>query len=205
MLFRSVAAACGTSTGGDADARVDDVDALGRPCSATIGELARAIEVRPVYVDNRGDVVPIGAGGAVELVAPPQGGQVLLVGLEARNVRGCTATITGRLRDGASGRVLGEDVRGTQLVLGDDGWGHLSFPPIATAANVTACPIASPPRDIDGSPWTLELAIEDERGARATWMGEVVPGCPADAPDPATCPCQCDADFVFGQPCPVDP
>lgn len=201
--------ACGTQTAGNGDddgvpPRDGGVDALARECTETIGDLARPVEVRPVYVDYRGETQPI-ADGAVGLIAPIQGGYVLMVGLEARNLRGCTAEITGTLRVPGTGAAIAVETRLTQLLIGADGWGHLAFPPTATTANLTTCPLNDLADDIDGHPYRLELEIVDERGQRASWSGDVVPFCRPNDPDPAACPCQCDADFVFGQPCPVDP
>jgi hypothetical protein len=189
-----------------ADTSVLDLDAPPLDCSPTIGQLAQPIMVRPVAADHTSAALPIVAGGAVELVAPPQGGQVLLVGLEARNVRGCAVNLTARLRTAPGGAILAADgPRPTQLALGADGWGHLREPLIAFTANVTVCPLADLPRDVDGTHWWLELELVDDRDARATWAGDIVPTCWAGAPDPQACPCMCDSDFVFGQACPVDP
>ncbi|HVV85284.1 MAG TPA: hypothetical protein VHE35_19615 [Kofleriaceae bacterium] len=212
-----MAAGCGTSTGGAPDAppvpddgqasdrAPDDIDAVGPTCSETIGDLGAPLEVRPVYVDHRSETHAIDADGAVELLLPPQGGHVLMVGLEARNVRGCTAQLDGKLFDPGTGTLLAEDVRPTQLLAGADGWGQLASPPVATSANLAVCPLPMLPRDVDGNAWRLELTITDDRDATATWSGTIVPFCRPDAPDPDECPCQCDADFMFGQPCPVDP
>jgi hypothetical protein len=201
-------AGCGTGLGGgddDGDRGDGGLDAPGRACTPTIGDLARPLEVRPVYVDRHDQPRPIVDDGPVELYSPPQGGQVLLVGLEARNVLGCEASITGSLRDPATGAELGGEGRPTQLVEGADGWGRLAFPPIAVTANVTACPLNDLTRDVDGNPWRLDLALSDERGMTATWTGTVTPFCDPSGPDAESCRCQCDADFVFGEPCPVDP
>lgn len=195
--------ACGVQTGGDAaDADVDGL--TNRECTPTIGDLDQPVEVRPVYVDHHGEVHAL-EGGAVGLLQPIQGGHVLMVGLEARNIRGCLGMIAGTLRDPASGAALATEERFTQLLVGEDGWGHLAFPPIATSANLTTCPMNGLTRDIDGSTWRLELAITDDRGRSGAWAGDVVPFCPTDIPDLEACPCQCDADWVFGEPCAIDP
>ncbi len=214
LLIVRALAACGARSGGG-DARDGDVggpidapvDVPDETCTPTIGDLGLPIEVRPVYVDYRGLVQPIGADGAVGLIFPPQGGYVLMVGLEARNLPGCGATVTGTVRDPRNGAQLSQEGRPTQLLVGADGWGHLGFPPVFTAANVATCPLSNGvplPRDFDGNTWRLELTLVDARKQVAHWSGAIVPYCRPDDPDPTACPCTCDSDHVFGQPCPVD-
>lgn len=72
-------------------------------------------------------------------------------------------------------------------------------------ANLTLCPIADLPRDIDGHAWRLELRLDEDGGRTASWAGDVVPYCDPAAPGADSCRCLCDSDFVFGEPCPVDP
>ena len=197
-------AACGNTPVAD-DSPDADIDAPGRACTELLGDRSRPIEARPVYVDYRGQLQPI-AGGNVGLIPPIQGGYVLMVGLEATNLNGCSATVKGVLRDLATGAVVAEEERPSQLFAGADGWGAPSFPQTATTANLTTCPpfTGPPPHDIDGTTWRLELSITETGGRAATWSGDVVPMCRASEPDPTACPCQCDADFEFGQPCPID-
>jgi len=199
---------CGTGTGADDDGRprIDaaEIDALSRACTEVIGDLARPVEVRPVYVDDRGEAVPLAADGAVDLVRPLQGGHVLMVGFEAKNLRGCTPTILGTLRDPATGAVIAEESRPSQLLLGADGWGHLAYPPSVTSANLSTCPQNGLPRDIDGNTWRLELTLLDGAEVLGRWSGDVIPFCRVGGPDPFSCACECDADFMFGQACPVD-
>ncbi len=196
----AMSAGCGGADDGPIDATSDGA---GRDCTPVIGDPSRPIEVRPVYVSEAGPVVPLGADGAVGLLPPIQGGYVLMVGLEARNVRGCSATITGVIRDPDSREEFGRDERPSQLVVGDDGWGRLGFPAFATSANLQTCPGAFG-RDFDGNSWALELVLSDAPGRSARWSGPVVPFCDPQGRDPAACACQCDSDFEFGQPCPVD-
>ena len=86
------------------------VDVPDDPCTPTIGDLGLPIEVRPVYVDYRGLVQPIGVDGAVGLIVPPQGGYVLMAGLEAKNLPGCGATITGTVSDPHNGVPLAQEI-----------------------------------------------------------------------------------------------
>ena len=205
-LLGALTTGCGASGGDDGAGPIDaaEIDGLGRACTPVIGDLTAPAEVRPVFVDYRGEVQPI-AGGAVGLIRPIQGGHVLMVGLEGKNVPGCGITISGILRDPATGAMIAQEGRGTELLVGADGWGHVAFPPSATTANLTTCPLNMLPRDIDGSTWRLELMLIGDAGRLGSWEGDVVPFCRADDPDPSSCPCECDADFRFGDPCPVDP
>lgn len=210
-LLAALAGACG-SHGDDAPVvdgppRPIDAadDAPARTCDPVIGDRAQPLEVRPVFVDYRGQTQPI-VGGAVGLIPPIQGGYVLMVGLEARNLDGCEASIRGVLRDPATGASVAEEERPTPLLVGADGWGSPAFPQSFTTANLSTCPpfTGPPPRDIDGNTWRLELVLTETGGRTAMWAGDVVPACRDTEPDPTLCPCQCDSDFRFGDPCPAD-
>ena len=111
----------------------------------------------------------------------------------------------GYRRDPASGGMFALGGHRTELLICADCCGHFAFPPSATTANLTSCPLNMLPRDIDGSTGRLERMLIGEAGRLGSWEGDVVPFCRADDPDPSSCPCECDADFRFGDPCPVDP
>lgn len=197
-------AACGGADDGSAASDAGDGLDGGRDCTPVVGDVTQPLEVRPVYLDEAGAVRPLTAGGPVTLIPPIQGGYVLMIGLEARNVRGCGTVIEGTLRDPATGISIAGESRPSQLVVGADGWGHLGFPASATSANLSTCPGFMLPRDVDGSAWRLELALVEDTGRRATWTGEVTPTCDPSGRDPVACACQCDSQFQFGQPCPTD-
>src|SRR5437868_15357474 len=63
-------------------------------------------------------------GQPANVQPPPQGGYVLYVGAQARNLDACGVSVQGQLRDPATNDQLGFDARTANLILGADGWGR---------------------------------------------------------------------------------
>ncbi|MGH7271445.1 MAG: hypothetical protein ACREJ3_13530, partial [Polyangiaceae bacterium] len=118
-------------------------DGGGEPCSAVfLGDAGGAPDFDFIVIGADGSVAPLSDGGTVMLVAPPQGGRVIYVGVRATNVDGCGLQLKGALRDEASGKVT-VDMRTINLIPEGGGWGAsgtASAPVAANFANVAACP-----------------------------------------------------------------
>lgn len=184
-------------TPGPIDAAADG-DELPPACTPVIGDLGQPMEVVPVRAGGE-QAIDIEPGASVPLMAPPQGGIVLLAGGRARNLDGCAAQVTASLRDPGTGMVIGLESRPSQLVASADGWGRPSGALFFALANVAVCPSAAATRDVFGNPWELEIRIDD--GVR---QGEarlsVVPSCD-DAIQPDFCRCVCSTTYMPGD-CP---
>ncbi|MEZ4403741.1 MAG: hypothetical protein R3B06_27200 [Kofleriaceae bacterium] len=161
-------------------------------CSSTIGDRRAPIELIPVALED----VVIADGDRVSLLAPPQGGIVLVAGVRAKNVDGCATQITAALRDPVSNALVGVETRPAPLYAGADGWGHPITPTFFALANVAVCPATAATRDIFDQPWIVEFQLED--GARrAVASRTITPTC--EFVDPMwNCPCQCAAGSVGG-------
>jgi hypothetical protein len=141
---------------------------------------------------------PVAPGASLPLVEPPQGGQVVFVGVRARNIDGCGLLVTATLRDAASGRAVGVDARPVDLARAVDGWGETPSPDdISTYANVPVCPNPDAARALDGLPYVLEVSVKDRAGRTASATLDVVPSCA----EPSLCPCECRAGADLGSSC----
>jgi hypothetical protein len=128
-----------------------------------------------------GVVAGVADGGDVPLVEPPQGGQVLFIGVRATNLDGCSLSVRASLRDAASGATLATDERFVDLVTQGDGWGAPpAGAPITSFANVPVCPNTTASREVDGSAWVLAVTVQDREQRTATVSMTVTPRC-ADA------------------------
>lgn len=173
------------------------------PATCGFGDRSLPVEIAPVHV-VAGALADLGDGDPVELHRPLQGGKVIYVGVQARNVDGCNVTLTAALRDPQSRLILNLEQRLVRLVDGGAGWAVPDQPLTQMTANVAACPSAVATTDVDQSEWELELRLDDGPGRTATTSVRVRPVC-AVPEELDECQCQCDADFELGQPCPVDP
>ena len=101
---------------------------------------------------------------------PPQGGQVIFVGIRATNVDGCALQLTGALRDLATQEVR-VDSRTVDLIPRGDGWGVSGMRDIglgvANFANVPVCPNEWSSTNIYGTVYGLEVTAQDRGGARS--------------------------------------
>lgn len=205
-LCSLVLLACGqAATDGPTDARRDaPVDADdgdggdgGDPfaCVPVIGDLQAAPAIVAIRSGDP-DGVPLTDGAVVPMMAPPQGGIILLVGVRAKNVDGCALQLTAALRDPGTNQVIAIESRPAQLRLGSGGWGVPVESQFFSMANLAVCPAAAATRDVFDQPWRLELTIDD-RGRAATTAVTIVPSCAGV--DPIwDCPCQCAADYQPG-------
>ena len=135
-------------------------------------------------------------------MVPPQGGEVLVVGVRALNIDGCPLTMSTSLIVPSSGVVAAFERRPVTLGPSADGWLEPRNPAgLANFSNLPACPIAALGQAIDGNSYRLDVQIEDLMGRQGGASATVVPTCDA-APDPASCQCLCAAGYVLGSACP---
>jgi hypothetical protein len=143
-------------------------------------------------------------GGDVDMILPPQGGKVILVGVRAKNVNLCAVGVSAAVRDTCDGGLLTREGRGISLVAGDDGWAYPANPDLLdNYANVAMCPNRASSRDIDGYPYEIEVRLTDQltRKNVLLTMG-IVPRC-NEANVLAECECTCDNEYELGIDCSV--
>ena len=130
---------------------------------------------------------------------PPQGGYVMYVGAQARNLDACGVQIGGELRDPDTNDQVGFDARTTNLILGSDGWGRPDPSNNSNVANVSACPDYTP-KDVQGKTYLLGLTVVDRENRKAQVTIPIVPTCAlADPQVQRDCLCTCSANYFLGK------
>lgn len=144
--------------------------------------------------------VALADGGIVSLIAPPQGGRVVFIGVEgATNLAPCGATLLAAVRDIRSGQVR-LDSRTLNLVVGQDGTGASLESDISTFANVPLCPNQWSREAIFDQVYEVTVSLTDRQGKAATQRFLVHPTC--NLPEEATvCQCLCKKDYRLGESC----
>jgi hypothetical protein len=138
----------------------------------------------------------------VPLVFPEQGGQILLLGVRARNLDSCALTMTASLRDPCTDELLAVEQRPVVLEPTADGWLEPRAGIRADWANLPVCPNVASTRDLQGQGYVLRIAIEDASGKTAETTLPVVPTCPDASAGGDGCLCQCQAGYSLGDECP---
>lgn len=182
------------------------------PCATGdtfIGDPSRDPEIEVGEISYDGTFRTIEAGATLSLFTPPQGGKIVLVGARVRNMDGCGAVLTARLRDPtAEGEPVavheGRTVRFVELP-DRPGWGEVptgpsAFTVLAAGSNLPTCHNYED-RDMDGCDWILDVTVDDraQRAARATFPVSIT--CPDDDPgaeredERLECECECAARF----------
>jgi hypothetical protein len=172
-----------------------------QPQGCFVGDQAAAPMINLVHRTVEGTTTPVTDGDSLPLIVPPQGGEVLIVGVRALNIDGCPLTMATSLAL-TDGVVAAFERRPVTLQAAADGWLEPVNPAgLANFANLPACPIAGLDQAIDGESYRLTVEVEDRGGRRTQASATIVPTCDAAA-DPVKCHCLCAAHYVLGSPCP---
>lgn len=164
------------------------------------GDPASSPALALVYQTPDRTLAPVTEGGPVPLIVPPQGGEVLIIGVRARNIDGCPLTMSTSLAL-PSGVVAAFERRPVMLAAAPDEWLEPANPTgLANFSNLPACPIAGLDRPIDGESYRLTVDVEDGGGRHAEISATVIPTCDTSGSAP-TCRCLCAAGYVLGTPC----
>jgi hypothetical protein len=194
----------------DAEAGVDagpDADSSVPTCEGCcyLGDVLAPIQMEISTLNAANEETTPHDGDRVSLLAPPQLGRVIYVGVRATNLANCGATISAALRD-TSSQLVRLDSRTVNLNARADGWATSGTPTggasnTANYANVPACPNQWSARDIYGQPYQLEVTITDRNQKTATRTITVVPQCDGVDRPSEPCACVCAHGYVLGQPC----
>jgi hypothetical protein len=187
--------ACGDDAQGDDMARAS----VARTCF--VGDPALGPELEVVYRTATGEQLVAQPMGHLPLIEPPQGGKVMFIGVRARNVDGCGATLTTALVEPGSGSVVSLERRPVFLDPQPDGWLHPRLPAeMSNYSNLPACPRANLARSIASQPYDLKVVFTDVAGRSAERVLPIVPTC-GEPERYAACECECAKDYVLGGVC----
>jgi hypothetical protein len=165
------------------------------------GDGAAPLEVTPAeYAAAAMSLTPLGDGDPLDLVQPPQGGDVVFVGALVRGLSDPSVQLAGRLLD-AGGAELFHDARTVTFapspsdpqVMQPDLRSYLNV------ANITVCPAQSAV-SFDGLAVTLEVTVTElVSGRTGSGRRALTLACrQSDATAKALCACQCAANYVIG-------
>jgi len=171
------------------------------PPNCFAGDPRQPMELRLGYHSATGFSLLGAAPAPLALALAPQGGQVMFVGVEVRNVAGCTAMIATALVDPQTQAVISLESRPIFLDLASDGWLAPLQPTVLTNySNLPGCPRANLTRSVDTNTYQLKVNLTDASGRTAQTTLDVVPTCPAGAPY-TLCHCQCAPGYMLGMVC----
>jgi hypothetical protein len=179
----------------------DDSNAIDSGVDCFVGDpnLAPVVEVVYRTVDGRTELAL--DQDQVPLIQPPQGGKVLLAGIRARNLNGCSLTLTALLRDPCNQRIIALEQRPVSLQRDEEGWLVPAKPQfLDDFANIPACPAAGAERDVEGEPYLLQVRVQDRDGRTTAAEVTVTPVC-AEPELELQCKCECDGNYILGQAC----
>ena len=161
------------------------------------GDPQLPLELQVVY-RTTGSFMPVGTA-PLQLIQPAQGGQVLYIGVRARNIAGCSVTINTALVDIVSRAVVSLESRPITLELSTDGWLQPRTPTAASNySNLPACPRANLTRSIDDQTYELQVVLTDQQGRTGPASMNIVPTCGGVT----LCHCQCAQNYMLGMTCP---
>jgi hypothetical protein len=165
------------------------------PCP--LGDKTAPAMLEITHLDASLAVFDTTPGGTVPLIAPPQGGWILLLGARATNIDGCRLDLTVSFRDVCGGPILSLDKRTVKLDDLGNGWGITN---VNSYGNLAFCPQLNATHNLHGEPWEVTVELDDADGKHAAQSMTVMPVCPVDN---GSCTCQCDHNFVLGGGCPA--
>jgi hypothetical protein len=167
------------------------------------GPMGGALDVTPsMYSYDQMALSRLSDGDPIDLTHPPQGGFVLFVGAEVRNLHDATVQLSGKLYDATGTHLLGQDKRSVlfQPSKADpDVW----VPDLRSYVNMSNIPVC-PSADTDdrfNRAATIEITVvENSSGRSGSGRRQVLPSCrQADAMMLQLCQCECAAGFSIAK------
>ncbi len=167
-----------------------------------IGDATKPVELAAVLAtDGVSQMLKVvNANDPVPLEPPPQGGYVMYIGAQVRNLDACGAELRGSLRDPVTDDEVGFDARTTNLLLGADGWGRPDPSDNSNVSNVNGCPDYFA-KDVQNQTYNLRVTVVDREGRSGVTTVPIVPTCD-QLTDPKIhydCVCTCSANYVLGR------
>lgn len=173
VLVVLAAGACG---GSDGEPAPPTPTTTGSCKLGDVGDSTQPIQIEVTALGVDQTTAPLGDGGDLPLVTPPQGGRVSFVGVRAKNLSPCAVTLRGTLTDPATGKST-SDARALNLKPTADGYAASSDSNIGTFANVPVCPNQWASGDAYDAPYELTVELTDQRGRKASRKLTVTPRC----------------------------
>jgi hypothetical protein len=166
-----------------------------------VGDPEAPVEIELTNLDADDQMVDLVEGGDVDLIEPPQGGQVIFLGVRAKNLDPCAVRLKGVIRDPRTGKVA-FDTRTVKLRLNADGFATSDRHDIASFANVPVCPwnAWNPSTDAFDAEFELEVGVTDRDDRKASAVIRATPRC-AEPELEDKCKCICQFGYVTGMSC----
>lgn len=201
LLFALLLTGCpGGGPGGEPDAGTD-AGTDPSPCDlAFLGDPSAPPRFTPTALGPDQTSAVLKEGSPVSLVAPPQGGRVVFIGVrEATHLDPCGVSLLAAVRDPVS-RQLRLDARTVNLTPAADGTGASLDVDISTFANVPVCPNQWSSESLFGHDYELTLTLKDRAARTVTRTLTIRPAC--DVPgEEVVCRCLCKKDYKLGEAC----
>jgi hypothetical protein len=143
-------------------------------------------------------------GDAIELVRPPQGGHVVLLAAQVRNMNTNAATIRVRMRRPETGFIVAEEKRTVAMVPvpGEVATMQPDLRARSQVAHVPLCPDYDS-IDIEGQPLDVEIhvtALYTDPPRVGSARIPLVPACrQTTRGELALCRCECEANYTLGK------
>jgi hypothetical protein len=143
-------------------------------------------------------------GDAIDLTRAPQGGHVVLLAAQVKNMSTSAATIRVRMRRPDTGFIVAEEKRTVAMVPvpGEPATMQPDLRSRSQVAHVPLCPDYDPV-DIVGQPLDVEIdvtALYTEPPRTGSARIQLVPACRPTTPDQeALCRCECEANYALGK------
>lgn len=162
------------------------------PACPLVGQADSEMVVRAAMHDVDGAIRLLEDGDSVPLLLPPQGGRVLLVGVEAEHLVPCGVRLEATIRD-PDGGAERTDTRLVDL-MADGARARSVDGDATTVSHVPMCPNQWTDGDLYGRPLELTISVTDAEGRTGATSLSVVPEC-AEPEHEAECTCFCSAGY----------
>ncbi|MEZ4371099.1 MAG: hypothetical protein R3B07_09750 [Polyangiaceae bacterium] len=154
------------------------------------------------FIDEGLPLVLLQDGDPLDLSAAIQGGHVMYVAAQVKNLQSSTAELQSQLHFPDTGAIYAREARTVAMrpVDGEDGWWQPDLRSRSQVDHIPACPNYDS-RSIRDEVWRLDITvIRLEDNEQATTSLNIVPSCRfQDATLQARCECECEPDYKLGK------
>lgn len=198
----STADALAVESGGD-DAESEFADA-GAPGADALDAADPLVVIPAAFTEENAPMRILHNGDAIDLIRAPQGGHVVLLAAQVRNMSTSAANIRVRVRRPETGFIVAEEKR-TVAMVAVPGEGDTMQPDLRSRSQVAHVPLCPDYDPVDIVAQALDVEIEVTALYTAPpRVGStrilLVPGCQQTAPaDEALCRCECAANYALGK------
>ncbi|MCA9643163.1 MAG: hypothetical protein KC492_20840 [Myxococcales bacterium] len=157
------------------------------------------------FIDEGLPLVLLQDGDVVDLSAAIQGGHVMYVAAQVKNLQSTTAELQAQLHFPDNGAILAREARTVAMrpIDGEEGWWQPDIRSRSQVDHIPACPNYEKSRSVRDEVWRLDITvIRLEDNEQATTSLNVIPKCRFQDPTlQARCECECRAGYELGDTC----